>query len=94
MTIKAVSLVGLGAFALAGCATNPLYEEPGDAAFGEANRQTMMAQVVNPDPVYDADMVTSGDKAAQAVERYRTDSVKEPENISTTETTSGSSGPN
>ena len=40
--------------------------------FGEANRQTMMAQVVNPEPVYDAPMEASGDKAVAAIERYRT----------------------
>ncbi|WP_369026671.1 hypothetical protein [Qipengyuania sp. RANM35] len=74
----------------AACADNAVFDRPGDAAFGEANRQTMMAQVVNPDPVYEDDMVTSGDHAAQAVERYRKDAVKQPETISTTE----SSGPN
>ena len=70
--------------ALVGCAENSIYERPGDAAFGEANRQTMMAQVIDPDPVYEEPMVGSGEHAADAVERYRTDSVKEPESISTT----------
>ncbi|MEZ5681351.1 MAG: hypothetical protein R3E14_08635 [Erythrobacter sp.] len=67
------------------CADNSIFDRPGDAAFGEANRQTMMAQVVNPEPVYEGDMATSGDHAAQAVERYRTDNVKQPDTISTTE---------
>ena len=67
------------------CADNSMFDRPGDAAFGEANRQTMMAQVVNPDPVYDSEMTTSGEHAADAVERYRTDSVKQPDTISTTE---------
>ena len=69
--------------ALAGC-TQSLLDEPGDAAWGEANRQTMMAQVIDPDPVYDEPMVTSGEHAADAVERYRTDKVKEPDSIRTT----------
>ena len=74
----------------AGCASVPsLLEQPGDAAFGEANRQTMMAQVIDPDPVHDAPMVGSGEHAAAAVERYRTDSVKQPESIRTTEAASG-----
>ena len=74
----------------AGCASVPsIYEEPGDAAFGEANRQTMMAQVIDPDPVYEEPMVGSGEHAAGAVERYRTDTVKEPESISTTSGTGG-----
>lgn len=76
----------------AGCASVPsLYEQPDDATFGEANRQTMMAQVINPDPVYDEPLVTSGEHAADAVDRYHRDAVKQPESISTT---SGSGGSN
>lgn len=87
MNIKTLRIaIAATALSLAGaCADNSMFDRPGDAAFGEANRQTMMAQVVNPDPVYEGEMTTSGDHAAQAVERYRTDSVKEPETISTTE---------
>ena len=77
----------------AGCASVPsLYEEPNDAKFGEANRQTMMAQVIDPEPVYEEPMVGSGEHAAGAVERYRTDSVKEPESISTTTSIGGGGG--
>ena len=76
----------------ASCASVPsILEQPGDAAFGEANRQTMMAQVIDPEPAYDEPMVGSGENAAAAVERYRTDSVKEPESIRTTEGSSGGS---
>jgi hypothetical protein len=87
----------LAAFALlpliAGCASVPaITEQPGDAPFGEANRQTMMAQVVDPDPVYDGPMVTSGERAQQAIERYATDSIKQPERITTTESVTGSGG--
>jgi len=78
---------------MAGCADRSIYEGPGDASFGEANRQTMMAQVVNPEPEYDGEMTTSGDHAAKAVERYRTDTVKKPANIRTTNV-GGGSGPN
>jgi hypothetical protein len=79
----------------AGCASVPsILEQPGDAAFGEANRQTMMAQVIDPDPVYDKPMVGTGEHAAAAVERYRTDSVKEPESIRTTEGSSGGGNSN
>jgi hypothetical protein len=78
---------------LAGCASVPsVFEEPGDAAFGEANRQTMMAQVIDPDPVYDGPMVTSGDHAADAIDRYRDDAVKEPDSIRTTSGMGGGSG--
>ena len=62
------------------------------AAFGEANRQTMMAQVVDPDPVYDdAGPATSAGKAAQAAERYRKDAVKRPDRVRSTSVSSGSS---
>lgn len=48
--------------------------------FGEANRQTFAAQVIDPAPAYDELYLgENGDKAAQAIERYRTDKVKKPE---------------
>lgn len=53
------------------------------STFGEANRQTMLAQVVDPEPVYEAEGETSADHAAQAIGRYRTDKVKRPERVST-----------
>ena len=80
-----IAIAATALFMATACADNSMFDRPGDAAFGEANRQTMMAQVVNPDPVYEDEMTTSGEHAAQAVERYRTDTVKQPEGISTTE---------
>lgn len=77
--------------ALVGCAENSIYERPGDAAFGEANRQTMMAQVIDPDPVYADDAVASGEVGAAAVERYRQGKVEQPESIRTTNVGSESS---
>ena len=78
---------------LGGCATNPMFEGIGDAKFGEANRQTMMAQVVAPNPVYDSEMTTSGEHAADAVVRYREGVVKQPDSIRTTDVGEGA-GPN
>ena len=78
---------------LAGCADKSIFEAPGDASFGEANRQTMMAQVVNPDPIYTDELVTSGEQAAIAVQRYREDNVKQPESIRTTDVGEGGEGP-
>jgi hypothetical protein len=69
---------------LAGCATNAVTEKPGDLKFGDANRQTMMAQVIDPDPVYTQPAQSSGAHAADAVERYRTDKVKQPDSVRTT----------
>jgi cell division GTPase FtsZ len=52
----------------------------------------MMAQVIDPDPVYDGPMVTSGDHAADAIDRYREDAVKEPDSIRTTSGMGGGEG--
>ena len=91
----------LGALLLAGCATDGPNGYPymgGPDNFGEANRQTYMAQVVDPTPVYDTAVPeTHGEHAAQAIERYRTDKVKQPERTSTSEVsrdtgTGGSAG--
>lgn len=63
--------------------------------FGEASRQTLAAQVIDPDPVYDAAVPeSSGAHAAQAIERYRTDKVKKPERLRTSDVsgTGSSSG--
>ena len=71
------------ALAAAGCT-------PTDATFGNAVRQTMAAQVVNPDPQYEDPVpTTEGGKAAKAIDRYRTDKVKQPDTIRTTDTEAG-----
>ena len=59
---------------------------PTDVTFGNAVRTTMAAQVLDPDPQY-AEPVPATDaaKSAAAVERYRTDRVKQPDTISTTD---------
>lgn len=82
------------ALLLSGCAEHSMLERPGDAAFGEANRQTMMAQVIDPDPVYSGDATSSGETAAAAVERYRQGKVEQPDSIRTTDVggDNGSSG--
>ncbi len=75
---------------LAGCQTGSDIGAFDDPGFGEANRQTMAAQVVNPDPVYDTDIpATSADHAADAVDRYNNDQVKQPEKVNTRETGPG-----
>ena len=69
---------------LAGCT-------PTDATFGNSVRQTMAAQVVNPDPQYDSAIPsTEAAKAGAAVDRYRNDKVKKPDTIRTTDTKTGS----
>lgn len=84
--------VALATSALGGCATDGQSAFGADNSWGEANRQTFAAQVIDPAPQYDyAVPETSGDHAAKAIERYRTDKVKTPERIKTSNVGSGGS---
>lgn len=91
MNTRIARFAGLGlavvaAGALAACSTTNRKGSLEDTTMGEALRQTMAAQVIDPDPRYDTpDPVTSADKAAQAVERYRKGTVKQPERVRSTE---------
>ena len=96
MNIDRVLALAIGVTLLGGCASygNLTSGQFDPEDFGEANRQTYAAMVVNPEPVYEDEMATSAEHAADAIERYRTDQVKQPEAESSTETLSsgGSSG--
>ncbi|MFM5885215.1 MAG: hypothetical protein ACKOQ3_07825 [Novosphingobium sp.] len=86
MTLFALSAA---AMALAGCATDGAGMKMADN-WGEANRQTMAAQIIDPDPQYDTALpATSGDKVAKSVDRYNKDQVKRPEKVRTTNVGSG-----
>lgn len=75
---------------LAGCEYGANGAVKSASAFGEANRQTMMAQVVDPDPQYEyLDPATSGDHAAQAIDRYRKGAVKQPDKVTSTQAGGG-----
>ena len=92
MTIDARRLAPafLALVALGGCET---IHVPEASKFGDANRMTMTAQVVDPDPQYDTlNPPTSGEKAGKAAERYRTDTVKKPVATSSTQTSGGGGG--
>jgi len=66
------------------------YQDPG---FGEANRATYAAMVVNPDPQYEDPIPpTSAEHAAAAIERYRNDRVKQPERVRATSGVRGNGG--
>ena len=81
------AVLALATLAVLG-ACDTIYTDPSLSTFGEANRQTMAAQIVNPDPVYDAlNPPTSGEHAGQAGERYSDGRVIQPDSIS------ASSGP-
>ena len=72
--------------ALAACES--IYPDPQLSTFGEANRQTMAAQVVNPAPVYDTlNPPTSGEHAGQAGKRYSEGKVTQPDKVSASSAT-------
>jgi len=79
---------------LAGCTGDGDVFSANDKSWGEANRQTMAAQIIDPTPHYDTAVPeTSGEHAAQAVGRYRKGQVIQPDRISTSSVnTGGSSG--
>ena len=86
MNIKRLLPLGAVAAMLGSCAT---YHSAGagqldPADFGEANRQTYAAMIIDPDPEYTEDMETSGEHASDAVERYREGTVKQPVSQRTT----------
>jgi hypothetical protein len=91
MNSRLIPVAMAGALVLAGCAqTHTGKLEPIDPAdFGEANRQTYAAMVIDPDPQYAEPMATSAEHAADAIERYRDDAVKQPESVSSTEGSGG-----
>ncbi|MGH6651590.1 MAG: hypothetical protein ACREB7_10710 [Sphingopyxis sp.] len=76
---------------LAGVIALPLMAActPIDATMGNAVKQSFAAQVVDPDPRYDERQETQADKVVPAVVRYRSDQVKKPDTIRTTDTKSG-----
>lgn len=91
MNIERLAIPVLAAALLGGCAT---YGSVGggvidEDAFGEANRQTMAAQIIDPDPQYDEPMATSAEHAANAIDRYRNDAVTRPDRVSSSERSSG-----
>lgn len=91
---QAIAAALVGTACLCACAADgTLPYQGGPDTFGEANRQTMLAQVIDPDPQYDyAVPETSAEHAGQAVERYRSDKVKKPDTMRTSNTAIGGGG--
>ena len=87
MSFKLLSAAPLAVLLLAGCDTinqNNISPDPG---FGEATRYNAAVQTIDPDPAYSEDDAQPGDsgaKGAAAVRRYRTDSVKDVQQQTTT----------
>lgn len=89
----------LALFALAipligGCTTSSSAKYGADnEGWGEANRQTMAAQIIDPTPQYDyAVPETGGEHVADAIQRYRDDKVKRPERVKTSSIATGGGG--
>jgi len=77
---KHVLAIAGGSLLLGGCAIDPQTGDFIQYEMGESVKQTMMAQVIDPDPQYDSPIhASSGEQASDAIERYRSDNVKEPE---------------
>jgi len=94
-TMRMGIVLGTAAALLSGCATTGAGDPVLGWAdnFGEANKEAMAAQIIDPRPVYDTAVApSSGEHTAQAVTRYRTDKVKKPERLTTSSVGSSSSG--
>lgn len=67
---------------------------PIDTGLGDTVRTNQALHVINPGPVADdAPIMTSGERAAAAAERYRKGEVKKPVAVTTTGAASGAGGP-
>lgn len=91
---KLAAVAAIAVLGLSGC-TTPGGLAPGQDNFGEAVRQTMAAQIIDPAPEYDTPFAnTSGTQVAGAIQRYRTGTVKQPasQGISTLGRQSAGSG--
>jgi hypothetical protein len=87
MSFKPFAAAPLALLALAGCDTLNQNNISPDPAFGEATKYNAAVQTIDPVPVYSEDGSQPGDsgaKGAAAVKRYRTDTVKEVEETTTT----------
>jgi type IV pilus biogenesis protein CpaD/CtpE len=87
-----LALAIAGAALLGGCTLDPKTGElvKPQPELGEASRQTLMAQVVDPDPHYKEAAQTSGDQTARAIEAYREGKVEKPQAPSPTVSVGGS----
>lgn len=92
MNIDAKRLALPVAFLSLGACTQSMLTDGGPTAeFGEPNRQTMAAQVINPDPDYDSVVpASSAARASEAVNRYEQDAIKEPPHVPSTSPNTGS----
>ena len=78
---KSAAMLAILATALASCT-------PNDIGLGTAVRNNNVAQIVEPDPKYEDEMVADGNQTAAAQERYRKGTVKKAVGVKTTSSNS------
>ena len=86
------SVSALAALLGTACAHDDNANLANTGSFGAATQQTLAAQVIDAKPEYVSALQSSGQHAAQAIERYRADRVKQPERVSSTGKGGGSGG--
>ena len=92
MNCNRAAMVSLALLASACTTWDPKTGKIDQTTFGEAKNMTMAAQIIDPDPQYEyLEPTTSGEHAAQAIERYRKGAVKQPDKVRSTQTQSGGS---
>ena len=92
MNAPTVCSIVAALFALSACESTPT-TGPGEEAFGNAVRHNMTVQVVNPEPKPDAAAApVDGSKIAIAIGRYKSDKVKPPREIRTSDVGSDGGG--
>lgn len=94
MNSRSMLAIVIAGLSLTGCASTYSFESGfiDRADFGEANRQTFDAMVVNPNPVYTQRMITSAQSVAAAAARVRDRQVVQPEAEDTTQLGTGGGG--
>ena len=87
MSFKYWIVIPGAALLFAGCNAGHRSAGSADAALGDSAKWNAAVQTINPDPVYTeqgAQPGGSGAKGAEAVERYRTDNIKDVRVLTTT----------
>lgn len=81
MSSKGLWIAAIASTVLAACNTAQTHIADEDPGIGEAVRYDAAVQTINPAPVYAANSTqpgSNGEMGAKAVQRYRSDKVKEP----------------
>ncbi len=90
MPIERKHLIAATLLSLGACTQGMAGPGTEDRTWGEANRQTMAAQIIDPvPPAADTVQTGRGDHTQMALDRYRTDRVKRPDRLRVTSVGTG-----